>query len=155
MKFLNAQQLAFILDIKKEDARFKMVNAWCKAKGVPNNLERKHDGKLDKETDKYPEAMPIDLLAWQLNLPTLQDSVDDIVNNYLIRPASKKYILCDLPEKLILKAKEDGHKPKMAIPPALRSMLPTKTVEIIFAEWKLRFKEFRPEEERKLSEVKQ
>jgi hypothetical protein len=145
MKYLNAQQLAFILDIKKEDARFKMVNAWCKAKNVTNFIARTHNGKLDKDTDKYPEAMPIDILSVELNLPTLQNSVDDICNNYLTRPATKKYILCDLPEKIILKATEDGHKPKMAIPPALRSMLPPKQIEFIFQEWEKRYKEFRPE----------
>jgi hypothetical protein len=35
MNHLNAQQLAFILDIKKEDARAKMCNAWEKSKGIP------------------------------------------------------------------------------------------------------------------------
>jgi hypothetical protein len=145
MKFLNSQQLAFILDIKKEDARAKMCVAWSSSKGEENKADWNFKGKI---VDPYPLAMPIEILSKGLNLPTLQQSVDDIENNYLIRPATLKWILCDYPEKLVLKAKEEGTKPKLAIPPALRSMLPTATIEIIFEEWKKRYPQFRPEEKK-------
>jgi hypothetical protein len=152
MDFLNSQQLAFILDIKREDARAKMCNAWCKANGIEKTGQWKvdvkaewHKGRGKKVKDDYPLAMPVSLLAEHLNIPTLQLMVDDVVKNYLNRPASKKYILCDLPEKLVLKAKEAGKKPKAAIPPALKSMLPSATQKTIMDEWVKRFKEFRPE----------
>jgi hypothetical protein len=140
MTSLNSQQLAFILDIKKEDARAKMCVAWCKAKGIPNKAERdtKSDGtRTGKVKDPYPAGMPIDLLAEHLNLPTLQQSVDDITTNFLTRPGSKKWILCDLPEKLKLKAQEEGKPVKFAIPPALRSMLPDDQIEFIRNQWKI------------------
>lgn len=140
MNYLNAQQLAFILEIKKEDARFKMVHAWCKAKGIKNKLERDHTGKLDKQSDNYPEAIPVEILSEQLNLPTLQQSVDDIVNNYLSRPASKKWILCDFPEKELKKCKEAGKEYVVInLPPALKSLLPVVTREKIKTEWIKRF----------------
>lgn len=150
MKFLNSQQLAFILDIKKEDARAKMVCAWEKSKGIERNkftCEVKGAIRTEKNKvqDDYPVAMPVDILSEHLIIPNLQSMVDDIIKNYLVRPASKKYILCDLPEKLVLKAKEAGTKPKTAIPPALKSMLPTATQRIIMEEWVKRFKEFRPD----------
>jgi hypothetical protein len=151
MTFLNSQQLAFILDIKKEDARAKMCNAWCKEKGIEKTGHWKVDVKAERDPhgkkikDDYPLAMPISMLAEHLNIPTLQSMVDDIVTNYLVRPATKKYILCDLPEKLVLKAKEEGKKPKAAIPSALKSMLPTATQKTILEEWEKRFIQFRPE----------
>lgn len=157
MNFLNAQQLAFILDIKKEDARAKMCNAWCKAHGIEKTdswkveVKAERDGK-GKVKDDYPFAMPVDMLSNHLNLPTLQQMIDDIVNNYLTRPATKKYILCDYPEKLVLKAKEDGVKPKAVIPPALRSMLPIETQRTILDEWMRRYAQFRPEKKKEETE---
>jgi hypothetical protein len=140
MKFLNAQQLAFILDIKKEDARVKMVHAWCKSKAINNTLVRDRDtGKIIKTTDDYPLAMPIELLSEQLNLPTLQSSVDDIETNYLNRAATKKWILCDYPEKQVAKCAEEGKLQRLSIPAALHSLLPKETREIIAREWNARF----------------
>lgn len=145
MNFLNSQQLAFILDIKKEDARAKMCIAWCTDKGITNRAKWNAKGKI---VDDYPHAMPVGMLSKGLNLPTLQQSVDDIVNNYLTRPATKKYILCDYPEKLVLKAQNEGSRPKLAIPPGLRSMLPTAIVTQIFDYWLAHYPQFRvPEPE--------
>jgi hypothetical protein len=143
MNYLNSQQLAFILDIKKEDARVKMVNAWCRSKGIPNKLERDGTGKIDKVTDNYPLGMPVDVLAKELNLPTLQDSVDDIVKNFLVRPASKKWILCDYPEKLIEKWSKSGDPKTLSIPAALKSLLSKESREFIKEEWKKRFPKYR------------
>jgi hypothetical protein len=137
MKFINAQQLAFVLEITKEDARCKMCVAWSKSKGIENAAE--YD-KNDKLVDPYPLAMEIEMLAKELNLPTLQDSVDDICNNFLVRPAAKKWILCDYPEKQIKKCDDAGKPYKVTIPPALKSMLSASDIEKIKAEWRSRYK---------------
>lgn len=140
MKFLNAQQLAFILDIKKEDARAKMCHAWCSAKGIQNQAFRLKDSQ--RIIDDYPQAMEVVMLAEKLNLPSLQEAVNDITENYLTRPASKKWILCDYPEKQIKKLEDSGKMPpyKVQIPPALKSMLPPSQQERIKEEWKTRFR---------------
>lgn len=153
MTHLNAQQLAFLLDIKKEDAKARMCNAWEKSQGIkkdPDDCAVVGGSRNEKKkiVSEYPELIQIDILAEHLNIPTLPQMVDDIVHNYLNRSASKKFILCDLPEKAIEKAKKDGVPPKFAIPPALRSMLPHKTQIIIWNEWRKRYpKYFKSEEE--------
>lgn len=135
MTELDAQQLGFILDIKKEDARAKMCVAWSKSKGEENKAQRVRSKKID---DPYPKTMPIEMLAKELNLPTLQEMVNDIQNNYLVRPASRKWILCDYPENELRKAKEAGKRRSVKIPPALRSMLPRETQDTILNEWRTR-----------------
>lgn len=154
MKALNAQQLAFILDIKKEDARARMCNAWCKEKGIPNE---KDDGgpkvagakrsKSKKIEDPYPLEMEIEVLARQLNIPTLQQMVDDIRENYLTRPATRRYILQLYPEKKILSGEADGktYPIPVDLPPALKSMLPTETIKTIYNAWINGFKTIRME----------
>lgn len=141
MTTLNAQQLAFILDMKKEDARAMMTTAWSKEKGIKNQAKRefKKDGSLGKLSDPYPADMPIEIISKHLNLPLLQQSVDDITQNFLTRPGSKKWILCDLPEKLQKKAAEEGKKPKFALPAALRSMLPDDQIEYVRNQWQIKY----------------
>lgn len=146
MNQLNAQQLAFILDIKKEDARAKMCNAWEKYKGITKDrdslgFEKVHGATRSvtkKIEDDYPQAMPIEVIASGLILPTLQEMVNDIVSNYLNRPASKKYILVDYPEKFIKKCENEGKEfpVKIDIPAALKSMLPDETKLKIYGYWK-------------------
>lgn len=148
MNSLNAQQLAFLLDIKKEDARARMCNAWEKAHDIPKN----HIGELKvkreylyktastkKLKDPYPNDMPIEMLATGLNLPTLQQMVDDIRENYLKRKGTKKWILCDFPEKVLKKCADDGKPLKVNLNPALESLLPDETVAAIKREWASRF----------------
>lgn len=141
MTYLNSQQLAFILDITKEDARARMCNAWTKEKGIGKNYDQSIKGvtrnKKNKIEDGYPQAMPIALIAKQLNIPDLQQVVDDIVNNYLVRPGTKRYILFEYPEKKIKRAESDGKNPpfKIDLPPALKSMLPRETVDQIYKRW--------------------
>lgn len=140
MKFINTQQLAFILDTTKTDARAMMCHAWSKNKGITNQAY--HHPESGKIIDDYPQAMEIDMLAKELNLPMLQSSVDDITNNYLTRAASKKWILCDYPEKAIKAAEVNGKKfpIKLNIPPALKSMLNKSDIERIHTEWAQRYK---------------
>jgi hypothetical protein len=78
--------------------------------------------------------MEIGTLAEHLNLPDLQMVVDDIQNNFLKRPASKKWILSDYPEKQL----ETKLKSKIKIPPVLRSLLYDQDIDTIKREWKSR-----------------
>lgn len=144
MKFLNAQQLAFLLDIKKEDARAKMCNAWTRfhsmAKvddGEGPAIPKTKRNKSKKIEDPFPLAMPIEMLSKELNLPDLQIACDDIENNYLERKATRRYIMWDYPEKIIAKAEKDDKKPpyKASLPPALRSMLPQSIQDQIYKHW--------------------
>jgi len=141
MTELNSQQLAFLLDIKKEDARARMCNAYSKAHDVLNTAER----VKNKIVDSFPKTMPIDMPAKGLNLPTLQKMVDDIRENYLKRQATKKYILYDYPEAMIKKA-ESGDKPppyKVSIPPALASLLTDEDNNTILNAWESKYKNIR------------
>lgn len=146
MTFLNAQQLAFILDIKKEDARARMCNAWCKAKGIPNEKDREGPKvagaawEKKKLKDPYPQAMPVEILSEQLNLPTLQAMMYDIHHNFLKRPATRKWILCDYPEKQKENAQKAGKNlHRLPIPKGLKSLLSTDTVTEIGSEWSKRY----------------
>jgi len=136
MNTLNKTQLAFILDIKAEDARLKMTHAWCKIHAIKNDafLNLK-----DKVEDPYPAAMEISVLAEGLNLPNLQAMVDDIHNNYLVRPATKKWILCDYPEKEIKSMLVKGKGKALALPKALHSLLSAKTIAEVKREWTERY----------------
>lgn len=143
MKFLNSQQLAFILKIKKSDARDMMCAAWEKSKGIERKWAHivggvKIDEKTNKKSDPYPHAMPIDVLSSGLNLPDLQLAADDINKNYLTRSASRKFILDDFPRKKIESFKEEARQLpfSLKIPPALASMLPQKSQDEILKWWK-------------------
>lgn len=141
IQFLNKKQLAFILDIKAEEARAKMCVAWAKSIGQENQATISRDGKKKIE-DPYPVAMPIGVLATHLNLPSLQEMVNDIHDNYLKRPGTKKWILCDFPEKKIKSMDVAGDKKKITVPAALRSLLPSKIVKEIQEEWHKRYPEY-------------
>jgi hypothetical protein len=130
MNSLNAQQLAFILDIKKEDARAKLCHAWCKFHNIPNEAYLSDKKKI---VDDYPKAIPIGMISQTLCIDNLQTLVDDIHNNYLNRAATKKWILCDYPENELRLGKD------LSIPPALKTLLPEQTIETIKSEWRKRF----------------
>lgn len=138
MNHLNKSQLAFILDIKAEDARAKMCVAWCAEKQIENKAY--YNPGTGKLIDEYPDAMSIELLSKHLNLPTLQESVNDIKYNYLKRPATKKWILCDYPEKEIEKGTKSG-KPviKLNIPKALRLLISQPVQKEIKKQWHERY----------------
>lgn len=147
MNFLSANQLAFLLNLKVEEAKDKIIVAHCKEKGLKipyaKDLEKYSDPKrknkvIDPRKD-YPNVLSIELLAKHHNLPTLQQMVDDTHENYLKRPATKKWILCDFPEKQIAKWAESGEKKKLGIPPGLKSMLKAEDIITIHDEWKKRY----------------
>lgn len=138
MNFLNKSQLAFILDIKAEDARAKMCVAWCNEKQIENKAY--YHPETEKLIDDYPDAMPIEILSKHLNLPTLQESVNDIKDNYLVRPATKKWILCDYPEKEIEKGTKAGRAIiKLNIPKALRLLISQPVQKEIKRQWHERY----------------
>lgn len=144
MTTLNAQQLAFILDIKKDDARAKMLTAW-EAEG--NKIKcswvttKSGTRKLNEEID-HPEALEIEMLARRLNIPTLQEMVNDIESNYTKRPAARKYILQDYPEKKI----QNNNAPnfKLKLPAGLRGLISADSRKEIYTAWKDRFKAYVP-----------
>lgn len=147
MKFLNYKQLAFVLGITPIKALEKIIAIHCSIqnKGTPRVCDKVSEylfdiviknGKETKVRNQFPEVMDIETLSEKLNLPCLQSSVDDICTNYLNRPASRKWILCDYPEKeLVSKTRYE-----VKIPPALKSMLPAEQVKEIEQIWAQRFK---------------
>lgn len=134
--FLNKKQVAFLLEIQVEDARAKMCVAWAEDKGIINKASW---NEKDKIVDDYPAAMPVEILAKSFNIPNLQKLVDDVEMNYLKRPATRKWILSDYPEKELEKMDRLGVGKRVNIPAALRSMLPTEQVQLIKEEWRKRF----------------
>lgn len=132
MKFINAKQLAFVLDIKVIDARAMMCHAWAKYNRIDNEAEYNEKGKI---IDPYPLAMEIVMLAEQLNLPTLFQSVKDIQDNFLKRPGSKKWILCDYPEKEL----QTKPRNKIKVPSILTSFLSNDDIQFIENEWNKRY----------------
>jgi len=137
--FLNKRQLGFILDINQEDARARMCNAWANSKKEKQHAQWAIDEKTGKQKhkvkDDYPDAMSIEVLSAELNLPNLQSMVNDIHDNFLTRPGTKKWILCDYPEKQL----ETKRQHEVHVPPALKSLLPQPSLEIIQKEWTKRF----------------
>lgn len=146
MKYLNYKQLAFVLSIPPIKALEKIIAAHCKMKGIdlPYPQEKAvnylfdfvmKDGKKVKVRNSTPDTLAVDDLALHLGIPTLKESIEDIQKNYLNRPASKKYILSDYPEKQLV----NKLKHQVKLPPALKSMLPTATVVEIHNQWKTRY----------------
>lgn len=115
-----------------------LIAVYCKLhnRNVPRPEEKIKD--YLKHTN-FPTEMEIPILSEHLGIPTLQDAVNDIANNYLVRPASKKWILCDYPEKQI-KTCLDADKPaRIPFPKALESLLPAAIADTIRKEWTKRF----------------
>lgn len=148
MTSLTYKQLAFILDVKPVEALEMILSVYCKTKGKPLPAARDNateylfnfDEKGRKKgRNDLPEALDIGLLSVHLNLPTLQQAVEDIEKNYLVRPATKKYILCDYPEKQIKSCRDNDKPLKISFPSVLESLLPTSIVETIRKEWEKRF----------------
>jgi hypothetical protein len=134
---LNYEQLAFILDIKPIEAIEKIISVYCKTQG--KTPPPSQDRVKDYTRNNWPESMDIGLLALHLNLPTLQQSVEDIRDNYLTRTATKRWILCDYPEKELKRCYDKGSPLRTPFPKALESLLPVATADVIREEWRNRF----------------
>lgn len=138
---ITYKQLAFLLDIEAVHAYEKIIFAYClenKKAPPPQKTITKESPKPYTVTDykrmNYPQEIALDILERHTKL-TLAPAIRDIQENYLNRAASKKWILCDFPEKeMILKPKN-----KIKIPSALASMLPEQTIETIKSEWNKRY----------------
>lgn len=139
---INYKQLAFILDIEPVKALEKILYTNSKVTGknflascgtVKQYLFTDQGKK--KVRNNLPESYDIGLLAIHLNIPLLQQAVDDIRNNFLKRPFTKRWILCDFPEKE-LRTKD---KTKIKIPDTLASLIREEDIKIIHDEWKKRY----------------
>lgn len=138
---INYKQLAFLLDVEAVHALEKIIFAWCQE----NKKTPPPPKKITKESPKpytvtdlkkmnYPSEIQLDVLERHSKL-ILAPAIRDIQENYLTRAASKKWILCDFPEKeMITKPKN-----KIKIPSALESLLNPDTVETIKLEWNKRY----------------
>jgi hypothetical protein len=135
MKSLTYKQLAFILDIEPIEAARKIIFVHCKLKGLSHPIKSNLIRDYYYKDSTWPKEMGIAELSTHLNLPDLQMAVDDIRNNYLTRQASKKYILCDYPEKE-LKTKLVT---QVKLPPVLTSLLKDEDVNFIESEWNRRY----------------
>lgn len=128
---LNYKQLAFILDVKPIQALEKIIYSYCKEndKVIPSRRKSVIDYKLD-----YPTELDLLVIQKHTGIP-LAAAIMDIQENYLKRHSSKKFILCDYPEKEMLTNQKDEIK----LPTALASLLHPDTIATIKAEWKKRY----------------
>jgi hypothetical protein len=148
MNYLHYKQLAFILDIDPIKALEKIIAIHCKIKGIQIPYPQKkitdylhgRDKKGKKIRNSLPESMEIDTLSGHLGIQTLRTAIQDIKENYLVRPATRKWILCDYPEKLIKAALAAGKKKTtLSLPGALKSLLSDQVAAAIAKEWAERF----------------
>lgn len=135
MKHINYKQLAFVLDIEPIEAVRKIIFVHCKVNNekTPTLMHTVRD--YINKFSPYPAEFDIDLLAHHLNIPGLRYAISDIHENYMKRQGTKKYILCDFPEKE-LKTKLREH---IKIPSVLASILKPEDVELIKTEWNERY----------------
>jgi proteasome lid subunit RPN8/RPN11 len=138
---INYKQLAFLLDIEAVHALEKIIFAYCqenkKALPPPKRITKESPKPYtvtDYKKMDYPQEVVLSVLEKHTGL-TLAPSIRDIQENYLIRSASKKWILCDFPEKE-LKTKP---KDKIRIPPGLKSLLNENAITTIQNEWHRRY----------------
>lgn len=132
---LSKRQLAFVLKIKQTEAEDKMLYAFAKHKGVYDP-----DGYPPIPDDfDCPDQIKIELLTKYLNLPDLQESVNDIHNNFFTRSTTKGWIM-EYPQKVI-DAKTEKGEPCYIIhlPPAMRSLVREDIQEEIIKAWENRY----------------
>lgn len=123
---LSAKQLATILDIKEKDAAKKLVFA------VKGNKEKwQHIDEVEP-----PESVSIERLSYSLNIPNLQEMVNDIHLNFFKRPATRKFIL-EYPIKVYEEKKRKGvEKFTITVPAKYRRLLHEDVIKQINDKWK-------------------
>jgi len=139
MNQLTKAQFAFILKDTQINARKKMIYAWCTEKGLPvPDIDPNADEKEEmKRIDKgYPDWINVDILSRQLNMPDLQQAVDDIRNNYMKRSTTRQWIV-ELPQDRMNKSGEIP--PRIKIPETLKSLLSDEVINEIINVWKKRY----------------
>lgn len=138
---INYKQLAFLLDIEAVHALEKIIFAYCTEnekklpppKAITPKSPKPYTVSDYKKMD-YP--CEIDLLILQKHTGLqLAAVIMDIQENYLKRSTSKKWILCDFPEKQLLTKRKDEIK----IHSALESLLHPDTVATIKTQWRERY----------------
>ena len=138
---ITYKQLAFLLDIEAVHAVEKIIFAYCQE----NEKVMPPPKRITKESPKpytvtdykkmdYPQEIDLLILQKHTGLQ-LSGAIMDIQENYLKRAATRKYILCDYPEKEMLTNQKDEIK----LPTALASLLHPDTIATIKAEWKKRY----------------
>lgn len=132
---INYKQLAFLLDIEAVEALEKIIFAYCAENKKPIPAQPPKPYKVtDYKRMNYPQEISLAVLEKHSKL-ILSPAIRDIQENYLVRPGSKKWILCDFPEKE-LKTKP---KNKIKIPSGLKSLLPEQIIQEIQSEWHKRY----------------
>jgi hypothetical protein len=127
MKNINATQLAFIMSIKKADAKKKILHAIDK-KGVKRqNDEKEKDPSV--RVDQLSTAIGIDLDFY----------IKSIGKDFLKNQATGTYIL-NYPTSKLKPSKKTGLLPKsVAIPSTLRGFLNKEVIEEIKVKWNQKY----------------
>lgn len=132
---ITHKQLAFILDIEAIEALGKIIFAHCKDRNQDIPPQKAKPYKVtDYKNMGLPQEIPLDVLEKHTGLK-LGSAILDISENYLKRPASKKWILCDFPEREL----QTKPKNKIKIPSALASLLSKESLATIKQEWHERY----------------
>lgn len=155
MKTLTAKQLSFLLKCTVDEAKRMMANAWEKEQGIEikftgarMDIRDSAGNKSDYNEDDYPSQMDIEMLSRNLNLPYLPDAVTEVHKRYLIRSATRGYIL-SYPESLIKRKIADAgsiekvlYKLRISIPSPLNTMLAKELIDEIRIEWTKRYSKY-------------
>lgn len=134
---ITPQKLAVLLDIKKKDARKKIIVALEKKKGKVDCF-----GVSDEDEEKYEKDPTIDIkdLSKHLGID-LEFYVNDIKENYLKRSQTRGWILC-YPE-LKLKPNKKKIWPKtITVPSHLKCFFSQETVKEITTIWSEKYQEY-------------
>jgi hypothetical protein len=127
---ITPQKLAVLLDIKKKDARLKIIYALEKKKGnIATGLDaQKYDNDPSIDIKDMSDHLGIDLEFY----------VKDIKENYLKRSQTRGYIM-NYPDAK-LKVNKKGEYPRtVSVPSYLKCFISKETVEEIVEEWKKKY----------------
>jgi len=139
---INAEILAYILDIKKEDANKKIV---CYKERLAGNDELELDPNLigKKADKKYTDNESCDVpgLSKYLNMD-LAFAMKNIHDTFMTSPTTKGFILNYPSSKLKPNAKTGRMPGKISIPKVLRQLLSQEDKELIVRLWQDKYKTY-------------
>lgn len=131
---LSKRQLAFVLKIKQTEAQDKMVYAYAKHMGLYNSKDCEVPSDFD-----CPDSISIEILSKHLNLPDLQDAVNDVHNNFFARSVSKGWIM-EYPQKILDEKTSKGEPCYLIrLPAAIRSLVRDDVQQEIIRAWSARY----------------
>lgn len=136
MKEITANQLALLLDIKREDAVKKVVVALERESGF-EHYELK-PATLSKY-DKNP-SISISLASRYLGVD-LDSILQDIKKNYLKNPATGRWIYDYPASKLKVDPKTGRFPLTVSIPGTLKSLLTEEQIKEIISKWEIMYAE--------------